>query len=99
MPATKDQLKAQSLMDRGMRRLQDPDTKRFSVVASDVDKTPLMLYTEGVTGKRIDEILLMQMSTHRLAEWLSHQIGRRVTQPTIHNWRKRFNIKRIRRAP
>ena len=94
---TKSQLQAKTLMDRGMRRIKDPVSGRFSVVASDVDKTPLMLYTEGVTGRRIEEILLMQMSTWRLAEWLSGQIGRKVTQPTIHNWRKRFNIKRIRR--
>ena len=94
---TKEQLRAKSLMDRGMRRIKDPDTKRFSVVASDVDKTPLMLYTEGVIGKRIEDVLLMQMSTRRLAEWVAHQIGRTITQATIVNWRHRFNIKRIRR--
>ena len=94
---TKEQLRTNTLLDRGMRREQDPETDRFRVVASDVDKTPLMLYTEGVTGKRIEDLLLMQMSTRRLAEWMGYQIGRRITQATIVNWRKRFKVKRIRR--
>ena len=68
------------------------------MVDSDVDKTPLMLYTEGVTGVRIQQILLMQMSTRRLAEWLGHQIDRPITQATVVNWRKRFGITRRRRV-
>ena len=64
----------------------------------DVDKTPLMLYTEGITGQRIEQILLMQMSTRRLAEWIGHKIGRPITQATVVNWRKRFKITRQRRT-
>ena len=97
--STKDQLQASALMARGMRRIKDPITGRFSVVDSGVDKTPLMLYTEGMTGQPIETILLKQMSTRRLAEWLSREIGRPITQATIVQWRQRFSIKRIRRIP
>lgn len=96
--ATKDQLRAHTLLTRGLTRVKDKHTGRFSVVDSAVDKTPLMLYTEGITGQPIQDILLMQMSTRRLAEWITHQIGRPVTQATIVNWRKRFNITRQRRT-
>lgn len=96
---TKEQLRTQTLMDRGLARTTDPKTKHFTLVDAGVDKTPLMLYTEGVTGQRIEQILLMQMSTRRLADWVSRQIGRRVTQPTIVNWRKRYKITRVRRGP
>ena len=89
---TKDQLRAQTLLDRGFTRAKDDATGRFSVVESDVDKTPLMLYTEGVTGIQIKQILLMQMSTRRLAEWIGQQIGRPITQATVVNWRKRLKI-------
>ncbi len=94
---TKDQLQTRALMDRGMKRVQDPVTGRFSVVDSGVDKTPLMLYSEGVTGMDIQTILLKQMSTRRLAEWLSREISRPITQATICMWRQRFGIKRVRR--
>ena len=95
---TKDQLRARTLMDRGMKRVKDPETGRFSVVDSAVDKTPLMLYTEGVTGQTIESILLKQMSTRRLAEWLSQEIARQVSYGTLMNWRKQFGIRRIRRG-
>ncbi len=95
---TKDQLQASALTDRGMRREQDPVTGRFSIVDSAVDKTTLMLYTEGIIGKRVEEILLMQMSTRRLAEWISRQIGQSITGTTIVNWRKRFKITKRRRS-
>tara|TARA_Y100000310_G_scaffold336887_1_gene422581 strand:+ start:1387 stop:1677 length:291 start_codon:yes stop_codon:yes gene_type:complete len=94
---TKHQLQTQALLDRGMKRIKDPVTGRFSVVDSGVDKTPLMLYTEGVTGMDIETILLKQMSTRRLAEWLSPQISRPITPATISLWRQRFKIKRVRR--
>lgn len=96
--ATKDQLRTKTLLDRGLTRVKDEHSGRFSVVDSGVDKTPLMLYTEGITGQPIQSILLMQMSTRKLAQWVSHQIGRTVTQATIVNWRKRFNITRQRRT-
>jgi len=80
-----------------MTQIKDPETGRWSVVDNAVDKTPLMLYTEGITGRRIESILLMQMSTRRLAEWVSHEIGRPVTQATIVHWRQRFNITRRKR--
>ena len=96
--ATKEQLRTSTLLDRGMTRTQDEHTKRFSVVDSAVDNTPLMLDTEGVTGTPIQTILLMQMSTRRLAQWVSHEIGRPVTQATIVNWRRRFKITRQRRT-
>ena len=94
---TKDQLRANTLLERGLVRVKDPDTGRFTLHDNSVDKTPLMLYTEGVTGQRIEQILLMQMSTRRLAEWIARQIGRPITQATIVNWRKRYRIIRIRR--
>jgi len=95
---TKEQLRTSTLLARGLTRTKDEHSGRFSVVDSAVDKTPLMLYTEGITGTPIQTILLMQMSTRRLAEWITHQIGRTVTQATIVNWRKRFNITRQRRT-
>ena len=90
--ATKDQFRAHTLLDCSITRVTDENTGRFSPVDSAVDKTPLMLYTEGITGQPIQTILLMQMSTRKLAQWISHQTGRPVTQATIVNWRKRFNI-------
>jgi len=93
---TKEQLRANALMARGLTRIKDEDTGRFSLADISVDKTPLMLYTEGVTGQRIEDILLKQLSTRRLAEWVSLQIGRTITQATIVNWRKRYRIIRIR---
>ena len=92
---TKDELRANTLIERGLTRTKDPGTGRFSVQPSSVDKTPLMLYTEGITGQHIEAILLMQMSTRRLAEWITQAIDKRVTQATIVNWRKRFKINRI----
>ena len=94
---TKDQLRADTLLQRGLTRTKDDTTGRFAISDNAVDKTPLMLYTEGITGQRIEAILLMQMSTWRLADWISHEIGRPVTQATIVNWRKRFKIHRERR--
>ena len=94
---TKDQLRAETLMDRGLVRTQAEDTGRFVIHSNSVDKTPLMLYTEGVTGQRIEQILLKQMSTRRLADWISKEIGRPITQATIVNWRQRYKITRVRR--
>ncbi len=96
MPS-KQQLRAATLLDRGLTQVKDDTTGHFNLVDNAVDKTPLMLYTEGITGLRIEAILLKQMSTRRLAEWLSHQIKRPVTQATIQQWRKRFKITRIRK--
>ncbi len=94
---TKADLREFLLRDTGMVRTQDPDTQRFSVEDNAVDKTPLMLYTEQVTGMPIKIILLKQMSTRRLAEWITHTIGRRVTQATICKWRQHYSIIRRRR--
>ena len=94
---TKAELQANALLDRGMKRTQDPETQRFRVEDNGVDKTPLMLYTEGVIGERIETILLKQMSGHRLAEWLTHELGRSITQATISKWRNKFRIIRVRR--
>lgn len=94
---TKEQLRANALMDRGMVRTKDDTTGRFSLSDNSVDKTPLMLYIEGVTGQRIEEILKKQLSTRRLADWISLTIQRPITQATIVNWRKRYRITRIRR--
>lgn len=94
---TKEQLRVDALTERGLVRVQDDTTRQFSLVANSVDKTPLMLYTEGITGQRIEAILLKQLSTRRLAEWISQQIGRPITQATIVKWRQRYKIVRIRK--
>ncbi len=96
MPLTKEQLRAQTLLDRNMTRTKDPVTGRFTIQDNTVDKTSLMLYTEGVTGMRIEDILLKQMSTRRLAEWLSRQIHKPISHVTIINWRKQFKMYRMR---
>ncbi len=92
---TKEQLRLATLTERGLTHTKDDNTGHFTLVDNAVDKTPLMLYTEGITGQRIEKILLMQMSTRRLAEWLSREIKRPVTQATIQQWRTRFKITRI----
>ena len=96
---TKDQLRANTLLERGLVRTTNNTTGHLTVHSNSVDKTPLMLYTESVTGQRIEQTLLKQMSTRRLAEWISHQIGRPITQATIVNWRRRYKIIRTRRHP
>jgi hypothetical protein len=94
---TKEQLRVDTLAKRGMVRVKDETTGRFTLRDSSVDKTPLMLYTEGVTGQPIEEILLKQLSTRRLADWITLAIGRTITQATIVNWRQRYKIYRIRK--
>jgi hypothetical protein len=94
---TKEELRTATLLDRGLKRTQDPSTRQHRVELNAVDKTPLMLYTEQITGQRIEQILLMQMSTWKLATWLSKQLGKPITQACIHKWRRRFNIKRERK--
>lgn len=94
---TKEQLRAATLAERDMVRVQDPTTKQFSIVANTVDKTALMLYTEGVTGRRIEDILLMQMSPAKIAEYITSATGKLITRQTVYNWRKQFKITRRRR--
>jgi len=98
MPNTKEQLRLATLTERDMVRKSHPTTGKFSLSSNSVDKTPLMLYTEGVTGERIETLLLKQMSTRRLADWISHEIKRPITGATITNWRKMFKIKRIKKV-
>ena len=94
---TKHDLQTDTLLDRNMTRTTNPDTGRHAVIANAVDKTPLMLYTEGITGLRIEAILRKQMSARRLAEWLTHEIGKQVSYGTIIAWRKQYNITRSKR--
>ena len=92
--STKDQLRTRTLLHRPYTRIQNPTTKHFSLQNTDVDKTPLMLYTETTIGQPIRTILLKQMSNHRLAQWVSHQINKPITRTTIGSWRNGFGIVR-----
>ena len=91
---TKAQLRAHALLNRPYTRFKSPDTGRTSLQPTDVDKTPMMLYTEQTIGQPIRDILLKQMSNRRLADWVTVQIGRAISYETIYTWRKRFNIVR-----
>ena len=94
---TKASLQTDTLLSRDMTRTTNTITGRHAVIANTVDKTPLMLYTEGITGLRIEVILREQMPSRRLAEWISHEIGKRVSYGTILQWRKQYNITRSKR--
>lgn len=90
-------LRADTLLERGLVRVTDSTTGQVTLHDNSVDKTPLMLYTESITGQQVEQILLMQMSTRRLAEWIAQKIGRPIAQATIVNWRHRYKIIRVRR--
>ena len=94
---TKEELRLRTLMQRGLTRTQDEGTGLHHLISNSVDKTPLMLYIEGVMGERIERILLRQMSTRRLAAWLTATIHKPVSYGAIIKWRKQFKINRVQR--